>query len=118
VVIIDVRDWSFYPPYYRPQNFKPFLNSKGFGYLQFKGLGNPKRFRDLEDFKIVRKKYKEFILNEKMLELLDLYNEIISKPDTLYYLVCYCATNNRNGCHRFWLKDLLLLVKKKKEEGF
>lgn len=107
-IVIDVRAWPKNPPYYDPKRMKELLEIYGFDYMQFQKLGNPpylsKKASNHEEAKQIYIKYLKNTKAAKQ-ELAKLL-KLLQKEQNVCF-ICYCATNNENECHRFWLIKLL-----------
>jgi uncharacterized protein (DUF488 family) len=107
-LVIDVRAWPKNPPHYDPRRMKDLLKIHGFNYVQFQKVGNPpyisKKASNDEEAKQL---YYNYLQNTKrakrqLAELL-----ILLQQEQNVCFICYCATNDENKCHRFWLINLL-----------
>lgn len=113
-VVVDVRYWSLYPIYFSPKFMKDLLEIHGIEYLKCKALGNPSvlRKRAGENFIYMKKLYQDYVKNdpESRQELVKLYKLFRFRKN--YCLICYCPTFDIKLCHRFWLKELLINLKR------
>ena len=117
--VIDVRFNTFYKSKqgFGPQNLKRVLREIGIKYSYFHLLGNPfHKLYSKEEFVAAKVHYLKYIENnpgaKKTLD--DLFNLIPKKRITkIYCIICYCATTDSRMCHRFWLFEALMNLKKK-----
>lgn len=114
-VVVDIRDWYVYPRYYNSLNLRLLLDIHNFECLQLHRLGNPKVLRDrYKNNPILAKEYYLKYINqdEKAREqLLELFK--LLRLDKNYCLICYCPVFDPKLCHRFWLKEMLINLKRK-----
>ena len=114
-VVVDIRHWCLYPIYFSPKFMKDLLEIHGIEYLHYKNLGNPSRLRKRagENFILAKKLYQDYVFGnpESNQELIKLYKLFRFRKN--YCLICYCPTNDIKLCHRFWLKELLINLKRK-----
>ena len=114
-VVVDVRYWSLYPTYFSPKFMKDLLEIHGIEYLKCKALGNPSALRKRagENFIYAKQLYQDYVLGnpESRQELVKLYKLFRFRKN--YCLICYCPTLDIKLCHRFWLKELLINLKRK-----
>ena len=114
-VVVDIRYWSLYPTYFSPKFMKALLEIHGIEYIKYKALGNPSSLRKRagENFIYAKQLYQDYILGnpESRQELITLYKQFRFRKN--YCLICYCPTYDVKLCHRFWLKELLLNLKRK-----
>lgn len=114
-VVVDIRYWSLYPTYFSPKFMKDLLEIHGIEYLKCKALGNPSTLRKRagENFFYMKILYQDYILGnpESRQELVKLYKLFRFRKN--YCLICYCPTLDIKLCHRFWLKELLINLKRK-----
>lgn len=115
-VVVDIRDWSLYPIYFSQKFMKDLLEIHGIEYLRLKNLGNPSilRKRAGENFVLAKKQYQEYITNNpaSKQELIILFKQFRFRKR--FCLICYCDTLDIKLCHRFWLKELLINLKRNK----
>ena len=115
-VVVDIRYWSLYPTYYSPKFMKDLLQIHGIDYVKYKGLGNPSSLRKRagENFIYAKQLYQDYIFGnpESYHDFLDLFKQFRFRKN--YCLICYCPTYDVKLCHRFWLKELLINLKRKK----
>lgn len=113
-VVADIRDWCLYPIYYSPRFMKDLLEDHGIEYIRYKALGNPSSLRKRagENFVYMKKLYQDYILGnpESRQELIKLYKLFRFRKN--YCLICYCPVFDVKLCHRFWLKELLINLKR------
>ena len=113
-VVVDIRYWSLYPIYFSPKFMKDLLEIHGIEYLKCKALGNPSALRKRagENFIYMKKLYQDYVLGnpESRQELVKLYKLFRFRKN--YCLICYCPTLDIKLCHRFWLKELLINLKR------
>lgn len=113
-VVVDIRYWSLYPIYFSPKFMKDLLEIHGIEYLKCKSLGNPSALRKRagENFIYMKKLYQDYVLGnpESRQELVKLYKLFRFRKN--YCLICYCPTLDIKLCHRFWLKELLINLKR------
>ena len=114
-VVVDIRYWSLYPIYFSQKFMKDLLEIHGIEYLKCKALGNPSSLRKRagENFTYAKQLYQDYILGnpESRQELIKLYKQFRFRKN--YCLICYCPTLDIKLCHRFWLKELLINLKRK-----
>ncbi len=114
-VVVDIRYWSLYPIYYSPKFMKDLLKIHGIEYVKYKALGNPSSLRKRagENFIYAKQLYQDYILGnpESHHAFLDLFKQFRFRK--VYCLICYCPTYDVKLCHRFWLKELLINLKRK-----
>lgn len=123
-VVVDVRDGTKWPEYYRPPNLRNTLIEKGYQYIYLKDLGNPSVLRNkvkqIKDEKkadqLARQWYLKYLSQGDALNTMRALAEKIASDDKIYCLICYCATSNPAKCHRFWLRAFLLAFIKKMED--
>ena len=113
-VVVDVRDWSLYPTYFSPKFMEALLEIHGIEYLKCKALGNPSALRKRagENFELAKQLYQNYITNnpESKQELVKLYKLFRFRKN--YCLICYCPVTDVKLCHRFWLKEALINLKR------
>jgi len=116
-VVVDVRFSCRYPSYYVPGKMKHLLEENGIEYLRYRELGNPSNLRKIagENTILGRKLYKEHVLKQEgsRKQFKELYRQIDDHPEKIYCLICYCPTWDLRSCHRFWLRELLIKLKKR-----
>ena len=114
-VVVDIRNWSLYPLYFNSKNMKGLLEIYGIEYLKFRELGNPSELRKRagENFELAKKLYQEYIVNNpaSQQELIKLFKQFRFRKN--FALICYCPTFDTKLCHRFWLKETLINLKRK-----
>lgn len=113
-VVVDIRHWSLYPIYFSQKFMKDLLETHGIEYLRLKNLGNPSilRKRAGENFVLAKKLYQEHITSNpaSKQELIKLFKQFRFRKK--FCLICYCPTLDIKLCHRFWLKELLINLKR------
>ena len=118
-VVVDIRYWSLYPIYFSPKFMKDLLEIHGIEYLHFQKLGNPSTLRKRagENCELAKQLYQNYVTNnpESRQELVKLYKLFRFRKN--YCLICYCPVIDVKLCHRFWLKELLINLKRK-NSGF
>lgn len=114
-IVVDIRYWSVYPIYFTPVNMRLLLGKNDIDYLRLQKLGNPKvlRQRAGENFELAKELYLKYIINdpEAREQLFFLFKLLRFKKN--YCLICYCPTLDVKLCHRFWLKEMLVNLKRK-----
>ena len=114
-VVVDIRNWNLYPIYFSSKMMKDLLEIHGIEYLKLKKLGNPYilRKRAGENFILAKKLYHEYILHNpaSRQELIQLFKQFRFRKN--YCLICYCPIFDVKLCHRFWLKETLINIKRK-----
>ena len=114
-VVVDIRYWSLYPTYYSPKFMKDLLKIHGIEYVKYKALGNPSSLRKRagENFIYAKQLYQDYVVGnpESRQELIKLFKQFRFRKN--YCLICYCPTYDVKLCHRFWLKELLINLKRK-----
>lgn len=114
-VVVDIRYWSLYPTYFSSRFMKDLLEIHGIEYLKCKALGNPSSLRKRagENFIYAKQLYQDYVLGnpESKQELSKLFKQFRFRKN--YCLICYCPTLDIKLCHRFWLKELLINLKRK-----
>jgi len=77
-------------------------------------LGNPSELRKQagENFELAKQWYQEYLYNDLHAreDLIELYKKLRFRKT--YCLICYCPTNDPKLCHRFWLKEMLINLKR------
>ena len=115
-IVVDIRAWSIYPLYFYPKNMRKLLEENGFGYLRYKTLGNPSELRKQagENFELAKQWYQEYIIKDLRAReaFVELYKRLRFRKN--YCLICYCPTHDPKLCHRFWLKEMLINLKRKR----
>lgn len=115
-IVVDIRWWSVYPVYFAPLNLRILLTKNNIEYLRFQALGNPSVLRKQarENFKLAKELYLRYINSEPKAKehFLELFKKIRFRKN--FCLICYCKTLNPLLCHRFWLKELLINIKRVK----
>lgn len=113
-VVIDVRATVRTPMIYMPKYFEDILSIVGIGYIRFQKLGNPSKLRKEvgDNYLLAKSKYLEYIAEKKKskAQLDKLFKSFRFKKN--YCLVCNCKTLDVKLCHRFWLKELLINLKR------
>ncbi|HUW90843.1 MAG TPA: DUF488 domain-containing protein [Candidatus Nanopelagicaceae bacterium] len=113
-VVVDIRYWSLYPIYFSPKFMRDLLEIHGIEYVKYKALGNPSslRRRAGENFIYAKQLYQDYVLGnpESNHDFLDLFKQFRFRKN--FCLICYCPTFDVKLCHRFWLKELLINVKR------
>ncbi len=113
-VVVDIRAWSIYPLYYYPKNMKKLLEENGIEYIRYKALGNPSELRKRagENFELGKQLYLEYLIKDLRAKesLIELYKNLRFRKT--YCLICYCPTFDPKLCHRFWLKEMLINLKR------
>lgn len=115
-VVIDIRATVRTPMIYMPKYFEDILSIVGINYIRFQKLGNPSKLRKKaqDDYILAKRLYLNYIRkNSKAQDQLSaLFKKLRHRKN--YCLVCTCDTEDKNRCHRFWLKELLINIKRKK----
>lgn len=113
-VVIDVRATVRTPMIYMPKYFEDILSLVGVGYIRYQKLGNPSKLRKEvgDNYLLAKSKYLEYIAENKKskAQLNELFKRFRFKKN--YCLVCNCKTLDVKLCHRFWLKELLINLKR------
>lgn len=113
-VVVDIRHWSLYPTYFSPKFMKDLLEIHGIEYLKLKDLGNPSELRKRagENFGLAKKLYQDYIGSNpaSKQELIKLFKLFRFRKN--FCLICYCPTYDIKLCHRFWLKEILINLKR------
>jgi len=127
-VVIDIRYNTFFK---RNQGFKPeifqiILATHNIEYFYFQDLGNPYHKKNQDKPIKAKQDYLKYLekrlfarSNKPDLQphhiLTHLFNKIAHSKDYQsknFCLICYCATTNPSECHRFWLKEKLINMKR------
>ncbi len=113
-VVVDIRYSSVYPIYFAPKNLRELLVENEIEYIRFQKLGNPKKLRNRagENFELARELYRKHILKNHKEYLTDLFKLINRRVNKNYALLCYCPTFDPKLCHRFWLREVLISIKR------
>ena len=113
-VVVDIRWWSVYPIYFNPLKLQLLLIKNSIEYVRFQGLGNPSVLRKQagENYELARELYQKYIHSDPKAkeQVLELYKKIRFQKN--YCLICYCKTLNPKLCHRFWLREFLINIKR------
>ena len=127
-VVIDIRENTFYKSNqgFSPESLKSVLEIHNIEYFYLQDFGNP--FHNKE-YKNNPQKSKEMYLS---LFYSDLFvkNNIVHRPKKVlrafftkiahkrkykkkvFCFICYCNTEDPTRCHRFWLKEKLINLKR------
>jgi len=113
-MVVDIRYWSLYPIYYSSKFMKDLLETHGIEYIRFQKLGNPTVLRNRagENFELAKQLYQNYVTHnpESKQELVKLYK--LFRFRKKYCFICYCPVTDVKLCHRFWLKELLINLKR------
>lgn len=114
-VVVDIRDWSVFPVYFNPLNMRILLDKNKIEYLKLGALGNPKVLRDRykNNPTLAKEAYFNYIINTKEAkdQLITLFK--LLRFNKIYCLICYCPVFDPKLCHRYWVKELLVNLKRK-----
>lgn len=114
--IIDVRLNTYYKSNqgFNPKDFKTKLDSINIEYQYIMILGNPFHHSE-EEFKENKNKYINYLnTNLKANKCLETLFKEINSNNKKVCLICYCNTEDPLKCHRFWLKETLVNMKREK----
>lgn len=104
--LVDVRYSTSYPLYF---NQASLLAEFGSRYLYFHELGNPPHYRppNVTNLRESRAKYEAYLLTNRKAgaAIQTIVDYLLAKKAVV--LMCYCATLNRDECHRFWLETMI-----------
>ena len=113
-IVIDIRATVRYPMIYMPKYFKDILSIVGIKYIHFRSLGNPSKLRKKagEDFILAKKLYLNYIQEDHKAQnqLSILFKNLRLQKN--YCLVCTCETLDPHLCHRFWLYERVINMKR------
>jgi hypothetical protein len=143
VRVIDIRDSTYFKStktsnnpeqYFDPEILEQKLSEKQIEYIRWKELSNPKELRKkykinfknlTRDGLITLEKAKEEYLKQLPQEDLKGLYKIINTSKSINLFFCYCnppkKTNSfykylaHNYCHRFWLKQALINLKRQEK---
>jgi len=114
-IVIDIRATVRTPMIYMPKYFEDILSIVGIEYIRYQKLGNPSKLRKEtgNNFQLNKSKYFKYITQNRRSrdQLIQLFKSLRFKKN--YCLVCICDTLDPKLCHRFWLKELLINLKRK-----
>lgn len=115
IVVVDIR-WNTYHKSkqgFDPAIFKKILEEHGIEYLRIKELGNPfHELYDKSEFIAAKQDYQDYLKhNSKAQHALQEFMKLLRFRKT-YCLICYCPTEDPNLCHRFWLKETMVNLKR------
>lgn len=115
-VVVDIRATVRTPMIYMPKYFEDILSIVGIKYIHYRKLGNPSDLREKagENLILAKSLYLNYIQEDHKAQdqLSTLFKKLRLRQN--YCLVCTCETEDPNRCHRFWLKDLLINIKRVK----
>jgi len=106
--VVDIRWGTRYPEYFQPNNLNKLCNELNIDYIYHQRLGNPIKIRQTSgNFEVMKRRYIDYVKTQpRFYELLHTLQDDEYSSKNICFL-CYCATKDKNKCHRFWLKELI-----------
>lgn len=126
-VIIDIRHNTYFKKEqgFTPEDLKENLERQNLEYFYVQDLGNPYHKEFQNDSVKAKQAYLNYLEKEVIVKdgktlcpnkaLTNLFTQIAHKKKyktKTFCLMCYCRTLDPAECHRFWLKESLINIKR------